>query len=155
MWRHWARPVFWSVGATWLSTSVSHRPNPGRLLALRIDVVLIMSTLAAASIGVVLVYSATRYEAATYFGVSPHYFVVRQAAYVVVGIVVMVVLAALDYRWLEHASAVLYVATILALLATFAVGQSTLGATRWIQLDPPYSPSSRSTCSCPSVWEHT
>jgi rod shape determining protein RodA len=119
-----------------LSTSVSHRPNPGRLLAFRIDLVLILSALAAAGIGVVLVYSATRYEAATYFGVSPHYFVVRQAAYVVVGVVVMVVLAALDYRWLEHASAVLYVAMILALLATFAVGQSTLGATRWIQLGP-------------------
>ena len=119
-----------------MSISAPHHPAHGRLLALRADFTLVLTTLAVAGIGVVLVYSATRYEAAVYFGVSPHYFVVRQAAYVVVGATVMVVLAALDYRWLEHASAVLYVAMILALLATFGVGESTLGATRWIQLGP-------------------
>jgi rod shape determining protein RodA len=47
----------------------------------------------------------------------------------------MIVLAALDYRWLEHASAVLYVAMILSLLAMFSgIGSSALGATRWIQI---------------------
>ena len=47
----------------------------------------------------------------------------------------MIVLAALDYRWLEHASAVLYVGIILALLAMFSgIGSSALGATRWMQI---------------------
>ena len=83
-----------------------------------------------------LVYSATRSKLAA-ADVNPHYFLTRQAAYVVVGVVFMVVLAALDYRWLEHASAVLYVAMILALLAMFSgIGSSALGATRWIQIGP-------------------
>ncbi len=117
-----------------MSTSLAHRPATGRPLALRVDFALVLSTLLAAGIGVILVYSATRSKLAA-AGLNPHYFLIHQAAYVVVGFVFMVVLAALDYRWLEHASAVLYVAMILALLAMFSgIGSSALGATRWVQV---------------------
>ena len=119
-----------------MSTLFTHRPNSGRPLALRIDVTLILTTVLVAGVGVVLVYSATRSKLAL-AGLNPHYFLTRQAAYVVVGGIVMVVLVALDYRWLEHASAILYVGMILALLAMFAgIGSSALGATRWIQAGP-------------------
>jgi rod shape determining protein RodA len=115
-----------------LSTLFTHRPNPGRPLVLRVDIALALTTVLVAAMGVVLVYSATRSKL-----INPHYFLDRQAAYVLVGIVVMVVLAVLDYRWLEHASAVLYVAMILALLAMFSgIGSSALGATRWVQVGP-------------------
>jgi len=119
-----------------LSTSLAHRPAAGRPLALRVDITLILSTVIVAGLGVVLVYSATRSKLAA-AGINPHYFLTRQAAYVAVGGVFMIVLAALDYRWLEHASAALYVAMILALLAMFTgIGSSALGATRWVQLGP-------------------
>jgi len=98
--------------------------------------VLGLTTLAVAAIGVVIVYSATRSKLVL-AGLSPHYYLDRQAAYVVAGAVVMVVLTLLDYRWLEHASAVLYVGLVLALLAMFTpIGSSALGATRWFQLGP-------------------
>lgn len=121
-----------------MSTSVSHRPATGRFLALRVDVVLVLSTLALAACGVVLVYSATRSNSVLLAdGFSPHYFVSRQAAYALVGLVVMVVLVALDYRWLEHASTLLYLVMVLALLAMFSgIGHSALGATRWVQVGP-------------------
>ena len=119
-----------------MSTSLAHRPATGRPLIFRVDFVLILTTCVVAAFGVVLVYSATRSKLAA-AGISPHYFLTRQAAYVVVGGVFMIVLAALDYRWLEHASAVLYVAMILSLLAMFSgIGSSALGATRWIQIGP-------------------
>lgn len=105
------------------------------MLALRADVLLLLTTLAVAITGVVIVYSATRSKLVL-AGVSPHYFLDRQAAYAIVGLIVMVVLMALDYRWLEHASAVLYVGIILALLAMFVIGSSAKGATRWIQVGP-------------------
>ena len=115
---------------------MSHSPHAGRPLALRVDVALILTTLLVAAMGVVLVYSATRSKLAL-AGINSHYFLTRQAAYVVVGGTVMIVLATLDYRWLEHASAVLYVLMILALLAMFAgIGTSALGATRWVQVGP-------------------
>jgi len=117
-----------------LSTSLAHRPASGRPLALRVDFALLLSTLLAAGFGVVLVYSATRSKLAA-ADLNPHYFLTHQAAYVVVGGVFMIVLATLDYRWLEHASAVLYVTMILALLAMFTgIGSSALGATRWVQI---------------------
>jgi rod shape determining protein RodA len=117
-----------------LSTSLAHRPAAGRPLALRVDFALVLATVLVAGFGVVLVYSATRSKLAA-ADINPHYFLTRQAAYVVVGFVFMVVLAVLDYRWLEHASAVLYVAMILALLAMFSgIGSTALGATRWIQV---------------------
>ncbi|HXQ90862.1 MAG TPA: FtsW/RodA/SpoVE family cell cycle protein, partial [Acidimicrobiales bacterium] len=68
------------------------------------DFALLLTTVVVAGFGVVLVYSATRSKLAA-AGINPHYFLTRQAAYVVVGAVAMIVLAALDYRWLEHASA--------------------------------------------------
>jgi rod shape determining protein RodA len=115
-----------------LSTLFTHRPSSGRPLVLRIDVTLLLTTVLAACTGVVLVYSATRSKL-----VDPHYFLTRQAGFVVAGVLVMAVMAALDYHWLEHASAVLYVGINLALLAMFSgIGSSALGATRWIQVGP-------------------
>jgi rod shape determining protein RodA len=118
-----------------------HRPAPGRhrpvskaQLALRFDYVLLLSTLFIAGLGALMVFSATRDNLAL-AGDDPRYYLKRQALYVVVGAVVMVVVALLDYHWLEHASAVIYVVVILGLLSMFVIGSSPeLGATRWVQL---------------------
>jgi rod shape determining protein RodA len=97
-------------------------------------VALVATTLVVATIGVVIVYSSTRSKLLLE-GLSPHYYLNRQAAYVIAGAVLMVVLAAVDYRWLEHASSALYVGIVLALLVTFSpIGSSAKGATRWIQI---------------------
>jgi len=102
----------------------------------RLDYVLIVSTLVVAAIGVVMVYSATRDKLAL-AGIDPHYFLVRQALYVMVGAVVMLVMAFLDYSWLANASWIFYGGIILALLAMFTpLGSTALGATRWFQIGP-------------------
>lgn len=118
-----------------------HRPAPGRhrpvtraQLALRFDYVLLMSTLFVAALGALMVYSATR-DSLALAGDDPKYYLKRQALFVVVGALVMGVVAMLDYHWLEHASAVIYVVVILGLLSMFVIGSSPeLGATRWLQL---------------------
>jgi rod shape determining protein RodA len=117
-----------------VSTLSPHRPSTGRPLALRVDAVLVFTTLVVACVGVVIVYSSTRSKDLL-FGLSPHYYLDRQAAFVIFGALAMVTLMALDYHWLEHASAVLYVGIVLALLVTFSpIGSSAKGATRWIQI---------------------
>jgi rod shape determining protein RodA len=119
-----------------------HRPAPGRhrpvtraQLALRFDYVQAICTLFVAALGVLMVYSATRDDYAL-VGTDTTFYLKRQAAYVVVGAMVMGVVALLDYHWLEHASAAIYVLVILGLLSMFAIGSSELGATRWLQLGP-------------------
>jgi rod shape determining protein RodA len=125
-----------------VSTAIDRRPLASRGRASRLDLVLVLSTLLVAGIGVVMVYSATR-DKLRLAGYNPHYYLERQAEFVVLGIVVMFVLAAVDYRWLEQGAALLYGLILLALLAMFAVGHSSLGATRWISLGPlQFQPSS-------------
>ncbi len=118
-----------------VSIPYDHRPSSGRHLVLRVDVVLLLTTLVLAAGGVVMVYSATR-DKLTLAGLNPHYYLTRQAEFVVLGVIAMTVFALLDYRWLEHASFLLYVLITLSLLAMFAVGKSSLGATRWINIGP-------------------
>src|SRR5271155_4109418 len=93
-----------------------------------------LTTLLVASVGVVIVYSSTR-TLAVLEDLSPHYYLYRQAGFVLAGALAMVVLAALDYKWLEHASAILYVGIVLALLSLYTpIGSRAMGAPRWIQI---------------------
>ncbi len=118
-----------------MSTLSFERPATGRQLADRFDVVLVLATLILSVVGTIMVYSATRdNQAAT--GLSSHYYLDRQAMFVVLGLVVMAVLAAVDYHWIEHAATVLYLGIVLALLSMFAIGRTALGATRWINVGP-------------------
>ncbi len=119
-----------------MSTTLDRHPAPTHVPARRVDFVLGLSTILVAVVGVVMVYSATRAKLVA-AGINPHYYLERQAAFVLLGIIVMVAIAFSDYRWLEHASWALYGGLVLALLAMFTpLGSRALGATRWFQLGP-------------------
>jgi rod shape determining protein RodA len=105
-----------------------------RQLSARFDLVLIGTSILLAITGVVMIYSATR----GWLGQAhddPKYFLKRQAAFLVIALVVMVVLALFDYRRLEQISTVLYVGILLALLAVLATPERQ-GAQRWFPLGP-------------------
>ncbi len=104
-------------------------------LAGRFDIVVSGTSIALAVLGVVMVYSATRDKLAL-SGTNPHYYLDRQAVFVVMGIVVMVAMALFDYRRLEPVATVLYVGTLFALLGVFVVGSHALGSQRWYSLGP-------------------
>jgi rod shape determining protein RodA len=119
-----------------VSNPLPLRPSTRRSLSTRLDLVLIFTTFAVSALGVVFVYSATRSKLLL-AGVSPHYYLDRQTAFALVGVMVMAALVVLDYHWLEYASRLLYLGIILALLAMFTpIGSRALGATRWFQLGP-------------------
>ena len=56
----------------------------------------------------------------------------RQAIYAVSGLIILVVVAAFDYRFYESLHRWLYAFTIAALIVVFAVGEITHGVQRWI-----------------------
>ena len=85
-------------------------------------------------IGVVTVYTATKGKLALQ-GDDPRYFLKRQAVFLVIGLVVMVVMALFDYRRLEQVSTVLYLGILLALVAVLAT-PAQHGAQRWFPLGP-------------------
>ena len=101
-----------------------------------VDVVLIVSTLAIAALGVLMVYSATR-SAQEDAGLSATTFLEKQATYCMIGFVAMVVAAVVDYRVIRDFTPILYGGTILALLAVKSpLGSSSKGTQAWFDLGP-------------------
>jgi rod shape determining protein RodA len=109
-------------------------PRPRHNFA-RFDLVLLAATMILALTGVIMIYSATRGRLSLE-GLDPHYYLKRQAVFLILGVMVMVVFALFDYRRLEQVSTVLYLGIVLALLAVLAIGSSAQGSARWFSLGP-------------------
>ena len=98
-----------------------------------LDGLLIGSVVTIAVAGAVMVYSSTRgpLERA---GIRPEYYLYKQTVFIVIGIVAMVVVAAVDYRRLRSWAPFLYGISLFLLLAVFAVGSRVKGAQAWFQV---------------------
>jgi rod shape determining protein RodA len=99
------------------------------------DLILLTATMLVSIIGVVMVYTATRGSLLAQ-GEDPKTFLKKQGLFVVLGVIVMIVVALIDYRRLEPVANILYWLIILALLGVFVVGSSAQGAARWFSLGP-------------------
>ena len=121
----------------------AHREEQGVFAFLRrLDVVLIASTIAISLFGVVMIYSATRSQ----FPLEPTYYLKRQLVYFVLGLVLLVISAAVDYRRLDQLAYPLYGAIVLSLAAVKVIGRSVAAGTgassggttsqRWLPLGP-------------------
>jgi rod shape determining protein RodA len=101
-----------------------------------LDVSLVACAMAIASIGVVMVYSATRAKLAA-TGADPRLYLKHQLAWVVLGVGAMATTAAADYRRLRDVGVLAYGAVVLALLLVMSpFGSSALGSQRWFPLGP-------------------
>jgi rod shape determining protein RodA len=98
-----------------------------------IDVLLIVVTFAVSALGVLMVYSTTKIQLAASGG-DPQAEAKRQALYAVAGVAAFFVTLLFDYKRYLSWAPVLYVGSVLLLLATLAIGKTTLGADSWIQV---------------------
>jgi rod shape determining protein RodA len=120
----------------------THAPAPGSHTRTRsrglevwrhLDVVLIAAVVVIAAFGALMVYSSTKVALET-DGDSPTFYLKKQLIFIAIGVVAMLVVAAIDYhRWIIL-SPVLYVLCLLMLLAVFGVGQSVNGSQKWFQV---------------------
>ncbi len=94
-----------------------------------VDWLLAFSVLALASIGVGMVYSAT--SEGPLSGLAA-----RQAAYLLAGFAVMVLVMAIDYHTLAELSYVFYAATLLALVYLLFFGRAIANTRGWVELGP-------------------
>jgi rod shape determining protein RodA len=99
------------------------------------DWILVLATLIVSTIGVVMVYTATRGPLLA-AGDDTRTFLKKQGLFVVLGFITMVVVALFDYRRLEPVATVLYWLIVLALVGVFVVGSSAQGAARWFSVGP-------------------
>jgi rod shape determining protein RodA len=116
-------------GQTPFGTGIQRFSEP-RVRIFRLDFLLLAATLG------LIAFSLVTLDAATSTAVpgSPHYFVTRQAVYAVVGVVLMVVLASIDYSRFRELKLGLYAAMMGLILMVLALGGATRGSKRWIEL---------------------
>ena len=101
-----------------------------RGLRLPLDPLLTLATIGLGVCSILTLGVATR----EFVPGNPHYYVDRQAIYLIVGFVLMLVLARIDYSRLRHLMYPIYGVLMLSILAVLALGHKTaLGAQRAIE----------------------
>ncbi len=104
---------------------------PERKRFRHIDFVLAGVTFVLAIVGLLMIHAATR---RSYAGLGEAGFVKKQIAWLLLGIVVMVLAAAMDYRLIKVYAPIFYGGMIaLLILVRTPLGASALGAQRWFQ----------------------
>lgn len=100
------------------------------------DYSLLFITIFMMGFGLVMLYSASSYEASMEFGNSKHY-VISQIKAAVIGVILMVVVIKLDYHIFKKplvALAAYFGSILMAMMVLSPVGISANGASRWISI---------------------
>ncbi len=101
-----------------------------------VDWVLVLASVAIAAFGLLMVYSATAHKPALSGG-NPRLFLERQAVWLLLGLGAMVLATAVDYRVLRDLSPLVYLGTLLLLVAVLSpLGSSSKGHQAWFQVGP-------------------
>ncbi|MDP9402097.1 MAG: rod shape-determining protein RodA [Actinomycetota bacterium] len=96
-----------------------------------VDIALMVSVLAIAGLGVLMVYSATQRR----IDGDPAFFLRRQAVFALLGVGVMVLFASVDYRVFRDFAPQMYVGIVLLLLLVLSpLGSNRRGAQAWFQI---------------------
>src|SRR5712692_5052620 len=97
----------------------------------KIDSWLLISVLALACIGIVMVYSASSFIAARYYG-DASYYLQRELMWFALGIIALLVTMRIDYRRWRHFSLLGMVMILPLLVIVLKFGVNVYGASRWI-----------------------
>lgn len=129
------RPAPYTVAPPGAASRLLHRDA----LLRRVDWTLLLAVLALSAIGGVLVWSATR-EAALVSGGDPQAFLAKHALNVAIGLVLATGTALLDHRQLRAYAPVLYVLSLVGLVAVLSpLGSTINGSHSWIMLPAGFS----------------
>jgi rod shape determining protein RodA len=96
------------------------------------DMALVLSTLAAVVLGVTMVYSATKGDHGGFLNLGE--FTIRQAIYGSIGLLLMLAISRLDYRFMESFTLPFYVLSMGLLGLVMVLGVIQYGSQRWINL---------------------
>ena len=94
---------------------------------------ILYSVLALVAIGIIMVFSASYYDA-LYKHKDVFYFLKKELTWVPVGLVALVVMMLIDYHLLKKFTVVAYGVTVVALVSVLFVGSTINGATRWLKI---------------------
>lgn len=107
------------------------RPNKKR----GYDYSLLIAVFLLVGIGLILLYSTSAYNGQVKFH-DAYYYLKKQAFATALGIVLMFVMANIDYHIWQHFAVLAYFAAILLSLAVLFIGDEYNGSKRWLSLGP-------------------
>lgn len=96
-----------------------------------IDPYMIVTTLVLIGFGLVAIWSADGGGS-----ITPSSLVVRQLVFVIIGLPVVLLMTAIDYRYMKSLAWIIYLGTLGLLALVMVLGQAIGGSTRWIVLGP-------------------
>lgn len=99
----------------------------------KVDIVLIASVAAIIIMSIITISSATHVNTPSS---ERYWYVQRQTIFALINVGITVFLMNFDYKGLEQYGKKLYIFNLIMLMAVMFLGQSALGAQRWIQLGP-------------------
>ena len=122
--------------ATSLKTKFKAPPFPKVNAIAGCDTILMATVVGIIAFGVVMVYSSSAVYAKHLYG-SGTYFLIRQALFAAVGLLVLFVASRIDYHCLRLATYPILVLSVLLMVVVVAgFGHTVGGATRWIRIGP-------------------
>jgi rod shape determining protein RodA len=104
-----------------------------RRLLRNLDFILILVSIALIVVSLIFIGSATHINTP---GEDRYWYVQRQGIFALVNMVIIFAMLHFDYRSIGRFANFLYIANLVMLLAVMFIGQSALGAQRWIQIGP-------------------
>ncbi len=96
-----------------------------------IDPYMIVTTLVLIGFGLVAIWSADGARA-----ITPSSLVVRQLLFAIIGLPIILLMTAIDYRYMKSLAWIIYLGTLALLALVMVLGQAIGGSTRWIVLGP-------------------
>jgi rod shape determining protein RodA len=100
-----------------------------------LDLALLALPIAISILGLLMIYDASAHETAI-GGLTRLYYVERQSAAVVIGLIAMGVIMAIDYRRIRDAWPLVYIAILPLLAGVVVLGRNHGGAQAWFQVGP-------------------
>ena len=97
----------------------------------KFDAWLLTTVLALLCVGLVMVYSASSFLAARYYG-DASYFFQKQLVWALLGVVVMIVTMRIDYRQWRRVSLIGMIIVLPLLIVVLVIGTNAYGASRWL-----------------------
>lgn len=99
------------------------------------DYTLLFIVLFLVGFGLIMIYSTSSYEAAQSYG-SSTFFLRKQILAVIIGLVAMIVVANINYRFWANFATLAYLTAVGLLLAIIPFGKEVNGAKRWLYIGP-------------------
>ncbi len=115
--------------------SRSYENDKYRVVEGSVDSFLLFTILVLLAYGLIMVFSASYADAETRYGDS-YYFIKRQSAMVIIGLLFMVVAARLPLWIYKFFSVIAYCFSCALLVAVLLIGSAGGGAQRWIEIGP-------------------